>query len=341
MDFQSRYTRYRLPVVVAMLAVITYLHLRLTPEQAVAHVYLQDLYFLPIILTSFWWGPWLGLVASATASGLYLPFILLLHKFETPQITAACTQMLLFAVVALLVGWLRRREQGFQGQALRAENLAAVGKAVASVAHDMKTPLMAIGGFSAQVKRKLDPASSEAHKLEVVVEQTARLESMVKEMLDFSRPLELHQQQVELGPLVERILEVAAPLAEENQARLVSDLPAGLPAVSADPERLQQALINLVGNAAQASPQGGEVRLSAQRRDGEVVLTVSDQGPGVPSEQREAILTPFFTTKKGGTGLGLPVVMKIAEAHHGRLEVGENHPSGAAFSLSLPLTPAE
>jgi len=341
MALTARYTRFRLPTVVAMVLVISYLHLRLGPDEAVAHVFLQDFYFLPIILASYWWGPWRGLITAAVVCVLYLPFVLLVHQVTPPLLTSGITQMALFLGVSLVVGWLRRREQHFLAEAQAAASLAAVGKAVASVAHDMKTPLMAIGGFSAQVRRKLPADSSDAHKLQVVVEQTARLEAMVKEMLDFSRPLELHAHPVDLPQLIEQTLEVASPLAEEHQVRLSAEVAPDLPQMRMDPERLQQALINLVGNAAQASPPGGEVCLGVHPREGELVLAVSDQGPGVPPAEREAILTPFYTTKKGGTGLGLAVVSKIAQAHGGQVEVDDNHPGGALFRLCLPLVPVE
>jgi len=159
-------------------------------------------------------------------------------------------------------------------------------------------------------------------------------------MLDFSRPLELHRQTLDLRDLAERTLEVAAPLAESSQVRLVSDLEDSLPALEADPQRLQQALINLINNAVQASPPQGEVSLDAWRQSEDVVLAVSDQGEGVSPAERGQILQPFFTTKKEGTGLGLPVVSKVAEAHGGRLEIGDNHPHGAVFRLVLPLKAA-
>ncbi|MBU1451552.1 MAG: hypothetical protein KKH47_11315 [Proteobacteria bacterium] len=337
MKLPERYTRLRLPLVVVLVASICYLHFRLGPDKAVASVFLQDLYFLPIILTGFWWGPWMGLAIALVVSGLYAPYVALVHHLTPATITAAITQMVLFAGVGLLVGWLRRREQAHQDLARRAENLAAVGRAVASVAHDMKIPLMAIGGFTAQVKRKLVPGGPEEHKLEMVIEQTARLEGMVREMLDFSRPLELHRQSLDLKALAARTMEVAAPMAEQNQVRLTSDLEEGLPTVEADPERLQQALINMLNNAVQASPPLGEVSLSAWRQGAEVVLAVSDHGPGVSAAQRQHLFTPFYTTKKDGTGLGLPVVHKVAEAHGGRLEVGDNSPNGAVFRLVLPL----
>ncbi|MCB2192695.1 MAG: hypothetical protein KQI62_14080 [Deltaproteobacteria bacterium] len=333
----ARYTRLRLPLVLLLVFFISWLHFRLGPDQAVAHVFLQDFYFLPIILTGFWWGPWMGLLIALLVSGIYAPYVALVHDLTPATMTSAATQMILFMAVGLLVGWLRRREQSHQNMARQAENLAAVGRAVASVAHDMKTPLMAIGGFSAQVKRKMEPGGPEDHKLEVVIEQTARLEGMVKEMLDFSRPLELHRHAVDLRDLAASTLEVAAPLAEKSLVNLTSDLQQPLPALQADTERLQQALINLINNAVQASPPQGEVDLSIWRQGNEVVLAVSDDGEGVPPAERLQILIPFFTTKKEGTGLGLPVVNKIAEAHGGRLEIGDNNPHGAVFRLVLPV----
>lgn len=337
MKLPERFTRLRLPLVLALVALICYLHFRLGPDKAVASVFLQDLYFLPIILTGFWWGPWMGLAIALVASGLYAPYVVLMHHLTPPTITAAITQMILFVAVGLLVGWLRRREQAHQDMARRSENLAAVGRAVAGVAHDMKTPLMAIGGFTAQVKRKLEPGCPEEHKLGLVIEQTARLEGMVKEMLDFSRPLELHRQSLDLKDFTARTMEVATPMAEQNQVQLSCDLEENLPLLDADSARLQQALINLLINAVQASPPQGEVSLSAWRQGNEVVLAVSDHGPGVSPAQRQHLFTPFYTTKKEGTGLGLPVAHKVAEAHGGRLEVGDNRPQGAVFRLVLPL----
>lgn len=337
MPLPARYTRLRLPLVFALMAAISWVHFQLGPQRAVAHVFLQDLYFLPIFLAGFWWGPLGGLAAALAASGVYLPHVLLVLQPDSVPFVSAMTRIALFIMMGLVVGWLRRREQHHQDEAQQAESLAAVGRAVASVAHDMKTPLMAIGGFSAQVQRKLPLHSPESQKIQLVMEQTARLESMVRVMLDFSRPLELRPRPVDLASLAADCLTVAAPLAEQHGVCLCSQLEQSLPPLSADPERLQQALLNLLGNAVQASPPGGEVVLRARRNDRELRLEVADQGPGVPPEQRAQILAPFYTTKKGGTGLGLPIVKKIIEAHGGRLELAGANPNGAVFSLVLPL----
>jgi len=337
MPLPARYTRLRLPLVVVLLAAISWLHLYLGPQRAVAHVFLQDLYFLPIFLAGFWWGPRGGLAAALVAGAVYLPHVFLIHKPISSAFVSALTQTLLFFVLGLMVGWLRRREQRHQAEAQQAESLAAVGRAVASVAHDMRTPLVAIGGFTTQVRRTLPAGAPEDCKLGLVLEQTSRLESMVRAMLEFARPLQLKRQPLDLERLAEACLAVTNPLAQQSGVNLRSQLQPGLPALNADPERLQQALINLLGNAVQASPAGGEVLLVARWQDSELRLEVRDQGPGVPPEHRECLGTPFFTTKKGGTGLGLSIVKKIAEAHGGRLEVSNCDPCGAVFSLVLPV----
>lgn len=337
MPLPARYTRLRLPLVVFLLAVISWLHLYLGPQRAVAHVFLQDFYFLPIFMAGFWWGPRGGLLAALAAGGVYLSCVFLVHPPASLAFVSGLTQTALFFVLGLTVGWLRRREQRHQAEAQQAESLAAVGRAVASVAHDMRTPLVAIGGFTTQVRRTLPAGGPEDCKLGLVLDQTSRLDAMVRAMLDFSRPLQLKRQALDLPRLAADCLAVTNPLAQEHQVRLRASLDPDLPPLSADPERLQQALINLLGNAVQASPSGGEVLLAARWQDGELRLEVRDQGPGVAPENLPRLGTPFFTTKKGGNGLGLSIVKKIVEAHGGRLEIGGCDPCGAVFSLVLPV----
>lgn len=336
-------TFLKLAIVALLLALVSGLHLWLGPQDAVAQIFLQDLYFLPIVVAGFWFGLAGGLLASVVATAVYLPWLLFSPLLNSYMLAAAMTQVILFLGVAFLVGWLRRREQRYQRQAQKAGELAAVGQAVASVAHDMKTPLMAIGGFTAQVLRGLPGDGKEAKKLKVVVEQTARLEAMVKEMLDFSRPLEARLSPVDIGELARRCEKVVEPLAAKLEVSFHNRVDSNLPPAQADPDRLEQALINLLSNAIQACKPGGKVELSAEADGDDLWLEVSDDGPGVPPVEIERILEPFYTTKKEGTGLGLPTVIKIAKAHGGRLEIGKSALDGALFTLVLPhaLNPAQ
>lgn len=307
-----------------------------TQDQLLEHVILRDLYFLPIILAAFWFGLKGGLAASLAISLIFLPIVLRGHPEIPARQAADLMGTGLFNVIALVLGLMRDRQRRQQERARKAEALAAVGQAVATVAHDMKTPLMAIGGFTTQVRRQMDENHPSAHKMDTVISQTARLESMVRGMLDFARPLELHPTPVDLAGLVNECLEVAGPLAAQREVELERDLrpPPGHPRL--DPYRVQQALLNLVTNALQASPPGSLVRVNLRKQGRDIWLEVLDQGDGIAPEQREQIQSPFFTTKKEGTGLGLPIAKKIAEAHGGRLEMADNHPQGMIFRLVLP-----
>ncbi len=214
-----------------------------------------------------------------------------------------------------------------------AENLAGIGRALSTVAHDMKTPLIAIGGFAKQVQRHLGKADPDWGKMKIVLSETDRLEKMVKEMLDFSKPLRLQKSQEDISAILEESVAVTKPLAEAKNVQLHVEATALAALLLLDRSRINRMFINLLTNAIEASPEGETVRICYCMRGGEnVVVEVADQGPGIAFEIREEIFLPFFTTRKEGTGLGLPIVKKIIEAHEGSLEVLKTS-NGATFRL--------
>jgi len=165
------------------------------------------------------------------------------------------------------------------------------------------------------------------------------MENLLRQMLDYSRPLELQQRPLALPRLVEEVFTLTSPAAQERRVRLVPELPAEDGPLSGDAGRLKQVLINLIDNAVQASPQGGEVKLIAKREKDALVLQVSDQGAGIPEPEREKIFFPFFTTKSGGTGLGLAITRKIVLAHQGSISVESQPGQGTVFRVTLPQEP--
>ncbi len=230
---------------------------------------------------------------------------------------------------------IRRREA--EKALLESESLAAMGRALSSVAHDMKTPLIAIGGFSRIVHRHLDEHSPDRPRLEIVIKETQRLESMVKDMLDFSRPLELQAAVEDLNLVIAESLEVVESLARERQVSLRAIPADDLPGFAFDAMRMKQVIINLVMNAIQASPEGETVEISTRIKGSRVFVDVADCGCGIPGEKREEIFLPFVSTKKEGTGLGLPIVKKIVETHRGEVRIVENRPKGVIFRVELPM----
>lgn len=173
-------------------------------------------------------------------------------------------------------------------------------------------------------------------KLDLVARETSRLESMVREMLDFGRPLELLKSEEDLKGLVEDCVEACRPIADKQGVEIRTELDLDLPPLALDRNRFSQVVMNLITNVVQASP-SGETVLAQTRWDGdEAVLDLRDHGQGIREGDRDKVFEPFVSTKKGGTGLGLPIVKKIVEAHGGGVSWRANPEGGVTFSVRLP-----
>ncbi|MBM4319428.1 MAG: hypothetical protein FJ125_05565, partial [Deltaproteobacteria bacterium] len=226
------------------------------------------------------------------------------------------------------------------------ERLACIGQMTAAVAHELRNPL-GILLSSAQVVA--NPQRSPAQRAEAasfILDEVRRLDRTLAGFLEFARPRPPRLESLELPPLVRRALQTAAQHEQAKGVAFELILPeAGeLPHVEADPDRLLQALLNLLLNACQAvGSAGGRVwlRLSVGRGEagapGFVAITVEDDGPGIPEELAGKVGEPFFTTRAEGMGLGLAIVRQTAQAHGGVLEIGRAAAGGAAVRLRLPL----
>jgi len=184
-----------------------------------------------------------------------------------------------------------------------------------------------------------DPASAVAQsKLNAaaIEEALSGVNRVLTDLLVFSKDLRLNLYAQELGGLLGECIEESRPTAEARGEMLSLEGPAE-PTVTLDKLKIKQAVVNVLRNAIDASPGGGEVLVQERSRDGWVEISVSDRGPGVPEEDREAAFTPFFTTKVHGTGLGLAIAREFAEAHGGSIRVERRDGPGATFVLRLPI----
>jgi signal transduction histidine kinase len=212
-----------------------------------------------------------------------------------------------------------------------------MGKMVSGLAHDLKTPLIAIGGFAYLVQKDVEKKDlSCSGKLEIIIKETNRLKRMVEEMLDFSRPLDLHLSKGNIAKLVDESLAILSDLSRSKKVKCQNLCPQDLPVMSYDSDRMKQALINLLTNAIESSPEEGTVAIYCYHSRRRLIIDIADEGGGVPMNRTEEIFYPFFTTKEGGTGLGLPISKKIIEAHHGNLEVIKNPNKGSTFRVTVP-----
>lgn len=234
-------------------------------------------------------------------------------------------------------------ERELAQQVERSEKLAAVGAMVATVSHEIRTPLTLIGGFARQLAKEDGLSERGRRKVGIIAEEVARLEQLLAELNDLSRPQRYNWAETDLGAVVDHVLELMQVELETRGVILEVRRPdRDRLMVVADRDRLSQVLINLVKNALQASGDTPRLEIELRRSpDHAVMLAVRDCGRGVPSEQQNDIFRPFFTTKPGGTGLGLPVARRIVEEHGGGLDLDTSHCGGAAFTVRLPEAPAD
>ncbi|MEW6776346.1 MAG: ATP-binding protein [Bdellovibrionota bacterium] len=224
-----------------------------------------------------------------------------------------------------------------QRQLLEQERLATIGEMASGIAHEIRNPLSSVKMNLQILKRKSGGDPQDARHFRIAIEEVERLDRIVGDLLLYAKPLALRKEPSAVSSLIERAREAAAAQAGAKGVRFEVRVEPSSMRVFADPGRLQQVLLNLLLNAAQASPPGGTVRILAREENGSVSLLVQDEGPGIAPENLGKIYDPFFTTKADGTGLGLANARKIVLAHGGELRVESSSGKGAAFEIRLPL----
>ncbi|KAB2968252.1 MAG: HAMP domain-containing protein [Thermoanaerobaculia bacterium] len=233
---------------------------------------------------------------------------------------------------------------------MRVEKMASLGKLAASVAHELNNPLAGIATYARLLRRRREeavakgspvtPGDDNVRILKMVEEEALRCGDIVRNLLLFSRMPGALIAPAELGPIVERCLMLVRHQAQLAGVELAAEIAAGVPAIECDAAQIHQALLAMVINALEATPEGGRVSVAAAPgAAGRVRLTISDSGRGIPPEVIEHVFEPFFTTKPqgSGVGLGLAIVYGIVERHHGTIDVKSKPGSGTVFTVELPV----
>ncbi len=227
-----------------------------------------------------------------------------------------------------------------QQKLLQVEKLSAIGELAAYVSHEIRNPLVAIGGLARSlIKDQHDPDTAET--LQIIVAEVTRLERFLRETLDFVKPKVAGKVATDLSEIVRQCLATFRNEIVENAIELESRVPREPVACLTDPELLRHALSNLIKNAIEAMKGGGRLLVGVQRSDVLGTIYVGDTGPGIPVEVRPRIFDPFFTTKQGGTGLGLSIASQNIRGLGGRLELESDPEFRTLFRLTVPLTVRE
>ena len=228
-----------------------------------------------------------------------------------------------------------RRE--LEQQLHEARRLAALGKMIASVSHEIKNPLGIVRSTAEVLGNRIKKvAPGNEHLAGIIVEETNRLDGIVREFLDFARPKDPTLTPASLNDLIERLVSFMVTEFESKEVTLVKELDAELPAVPMDGEQIYQVLLNIVFNAVHAMPDGGTLSFrTAAVPDGGAVMEIEDTGIGMSEEKKAQIFTPFFTDKHRGTGLGLAITKNIIKKHGGEITVESQEGKGTTFIIHL------
>ena len=219
------------------------------------------------------------------------------------------------------------------------ERLAALGRITAGVAHEVKNPLNSMRLWLENLKESLPPDSDSSAKqaVQVLDKEIDRLDAVVKRFLDFTRPMDVRLEPTQLSELLKEVLEVAQPQMYKANIQVAQLLPIDVPEVYVDRALLKQAILNLVLNAGESMPSGGQLRLVLSRRGEMAEISVGDTGKGIPPEHRQKIFQLFFTTRPGGSGIGLASTFRIVQLLNGSIDFTTEVGKGTTFRIELPL----
>jgi two-component system, NtrC family, sensor histidine kinase HydH len=338
----SLWTRYKLAPLVwkvlptlVLLAAIFLLDEGWMPSPVSPEI-LHRLYYLPIILSGLLFGFKGGFLSALAVTLLFIPHWLEWSHNPIPHI-GRFDEIILFYAFGSLIGLLVDRERMETQLRQDQEYLALLGEAAATVAHELKNPVITIGATIQKLLKKASPEDPNRERLAVIHRECQRIEVLLKDMIHFSRPITLNYTFVDINQLVKEVLKTIHPQAEQKQILVNSFIDLELPSIQADWVRLTQVLHNLVLNAIQASAPEQPLQVRTQRQRGQVIIEVADLGCGISADCQDKVFSPFYSTKKEGSGMGLAISKRIIESHQGRLDFRANRPSGTIFFISLPI----
>ena len=233
------------------------------------------------------------------------------------------------------------RIQELHRHLLRSERLAALGELSSQVAHEIRNPLTAIGGFARSILKKMEPGDPNWDYLDIIVKETERLERILTEQLCFAK---LSPPEFTDGDINQVIGETVGLLAEKIAAKkavMSANLAGDLPAIQIDADKMKQVFLNILQNALESISEGGRIDVSTKCEEGVIEIRLANDGPAIPHDMLERLFVPFATTKAGGSGLGLAIAYEIIYEHGGLIDVTSAEGEGTVFLITLPATAKE
>jgi len=352
----------RLAVIALFIGVVTVAHYLTSPTHELLHNVYQRLYYIPLLLACAWFGLRGGVVTSSACVALYSPHIVLhwahMRSYQANQVM----ELVMIGVVGLMAGALADRERTLRRRAeavaeerdralvdlekivatlRQADRLATLGTIAAGMAHEIRNPLGAMQGAVEILEKNFPEDHANREFLDILDQEIVRLNRVVGKYLDYAKPQAPELRSMDPNTAVRAAVELLEKIAARSKVRFECRLAENIVPALADPVQIHQALVNLLLNAVQAMPEGGIVEVGTALAPPGIEIVVRDHGEGLPEGPVERIFEPFFSTKAGGTGLGLAVTLQIALSHNGRLVAENTEGGGATFRLLLSAAPSE
>lgn len=329
-------------IVISIILIISLLHYFTPVHNHHLHAIYQRLYYLPVLFVSFRWGLKKGLLYAGVATLFYLPHILIHWKHSSHDMFTQFVEVLMLFSIALLVGFLsdkERLEQKKQQETLKKmaamERLSLLGQLAAGLAHEIRNPLGGLLGSSDIILKEIPKESKAFPFAEILKKELTRMRDKLNYFLAFSKP----RPPKKLPHRLKSVVTAVVPLVEKQLEKKSIDLKINLQDSGreflVDSNHLQEILLNLLINAIEIIPEEGTISIQSYEDDHDLTLTIEDSGPGISNDELSRIFEPFYTTRKEGTGLGLPIVKQLIEAMGGAI-YADNSTLGARFTLILP-----
>jgi signal transduction histidine kinase len=220
---------------------------------------------------------------------------------------------------------------------LKVERLSVLGQITSQVAHELRNPMTIIGGFAHSILKKMVKGDPNHEYVKIIAKQTERMEDVLNNVLNFSKPEKSHLEMANLNDLVNQTFEMMEPEIDSTKITMMKSPSRNISSVRVNPDLIRQALLNIFRNAVWAMPQGGILSVTTKQTDKAVRIEVKDTGFGISHEHVSKVFDSFFTTKCEGCGLGLTISSEIIKNHGGHIGVESREGEGSTFYVELPL----
>ena len=315
---------------------ITFLHYTTIPTLYPLHSFYSGLYYIPLFFGAMMWGLRGSLFVYLMVLIFDSPFIIFGWSGRFIPEVVRLYNLILQGVFAIFVGLVSQRERRIRDRAEKLRYLAGLGQVATTIAHDLRNPLITILGFS---KRMREGKGDADEALQEISSAARSMQKIVDNVLDFSKPLRLDSKTEDICRVISRVYGLCKVRAVEKGIKLLMELAPAPVYMSIDALLMERALMNLVNNSIEASRAGQTIVISAALHKSRLMVRIADEGEGMDKETLANVFVPFYTKKKSGTGLGMPIVKKIIEEHKGEIEIDSEPGKGTEVKIVLPYEP--